>query len=145
MASSSSYAKTPAATMRLAFPTPSEPSLGNPNLFIHNNYLQYFCKCAQTHTSPISKKMNVLYVAIDPTLYSHYSGGKTYPNADYPFPPEIADVSSYSGCANNNNRANVKVTHAMALKQGNNVINMNSAFINAFLDLVPVAFKQSYT
>jgi hypothetical protein len=33
------------------------------------------CKCAQTHKSPISKKMNLLYVAIDPTLYRHYSGG----------------------------------------------------------------------
>jgi hypothetical protein len=32
----------------------------------------------------------------------------------------------------------------MALKQCNNVINMNSALINAFLDLVLVAFKQSY-
>jgi hypothetical protein len=32
----------------------------------------------------------------------------------------------------------------MTLKQCNNVINMNSALINAFLDLVLVAFKQSY-
>ncbi len=38
-------------------------------------------------------------------------------------------------------RANVKVTHGMALKQCNNVINMNTALIYDFLDLVPVTFK----
>jgi hypothetical protein len=59
--------------MRLAFPTPPKSSLGTPNLFFLNDLLQYLCKCAQTHKSPISKKMNLLYVAINPTLYGHYS------------------------------------------------------------------------
>jgi hypothetical protein len=144
MASSSSYAETPAATMRLAFPTPPKSSLGTSNLFVLNDLLQYLCKCAQTHKSPISKKMNLLYVAINPTLYSHYSGGEAYPDADYPFPPEVTDVPNYIGCTNTNNRANIKVTHGMALKQCNDIINMNSALIDTFLDLVPVAFKQSH-
>ena len=87
MASSSSYMETPAATMRLAFPTPPKLSLGTPNLFVLNNLLQYLSKCAQTHKSPISKKMNLLYVAINPTLYGHYFGGKAYPDAVYPFSP----------------------------------------------------------
>ena len=34
--------------------------------------------------------------------------------------------------------------HAMAQKRGNNVINVNTALINAFLDFIPVVFKQSY-
>ncbi len=130
--------------MRLAFPTPPESSLGTPNLFVLNNLLQYLCKCAQTHKSPVSKKMNLLYVAIDSTLYGRYSSGKAYPNADYPFSTEVTDVPNYSECTNINNRVNVKVTHGMGLKLHNNVINMNSALINTFLDLVPVAFKQSY-
>jgi hypothetical protein len=130
--------------MRLAFPTPPESSLVTPNLFVLNDLLQYLCKCAQAHKSPVSKKMNLLYVAIDPTLCSHYSSSKAYPNADYPFPPEIVDVLNYSGCASNNNHANVQVTHSMALKQCNNLINMYSALINAFLNLILVAFKQSY-
>jgi hypothetical protein len=62
--------------MHLAFPTPPEPSLGTPKFFIINNLLQYLCKCAQTHKFSISKKMNLLYVAIDLTLYEHYSGGE---------------------------------------------------------------------
>ncbi len=88
--------------------------------------------------------MNLLYVAIDPTLYGHYSGSKAYPDADYPFPLKVADVPYYSGCTGTNDHAIIKVTHSMALKQCNNVINMNSALINAFLDFVPVAFKKSY-
>ncbi len=82
MASSSSYVETLATTMRLAFPTPPELSLGTPNFFVLNNLLQYLCKCAQKHKSPISKKMYLLYLAIDSTLYDHYSGSKAYPNVD---------------------------------------------------------------
>jgi hypothetical protein len=145
MASSSAYAETPTATTRLAFPTPPESSLGTPNHFVLNNLLQYLCnKCAQTHKSPISKKMTLLYVAINPTLYGHYSGGKAYPNADYPFPTKVADIPNYSGCTDTNDLANVKVTHCMVLKQQNDIINMNSTLIDAFLNLVLVAFKQSY-
>jgi hypothetical protein len=34
----------------------------------------------------ISKKMNLLYMAVDPSLYTHsYSAGKAYPHAMYPF------------------------------------------------------------
>jgi hypothetical protein len=130
--------------MHLAFPTPPKSSLGTPNLFVLNDLLQYLCKCAQTNKSPISKKMNLLYLAIDPTFYGHYSGGEAYPIADYPFPTQVADVPNYSGCTDTNNCTNVKVTHSMALKQRNDVINMNSTLIDAFLNLVPVAFKQSY-
>jgi hypothetical protein len=144
MASSSFFAETPAATMHLAFPTPPKSSLGSPNLFILNNLLQYLCKCAQTHRSPISKKLNILYVAINPTLYGNCLGGEAYPNVDYPFPPETADLPNYSGCNETKDHANVKVTDGMALKQYNNIINMNPALIDTFLDLVPVAFKQSY-
>jgi hypothetical protein len=88
--------------------------------------------------------MNLLYFAIDPTLYGLYSGGKAYPDVDYPFPLKVAGVPNYSGCTNTTDCTNVKVTNGMALKQCNNVINMNTALINTFLDLIPVAFKQSY-
>jgi hypothetical protein len=69
------YSETPAANMRLAFPTLPEPSLGIPNHFILNSLLQYLCKCAQRHKSTIPKKMNILYVAIDP---SHAHGNNLY-------------------------------------------------------------------
>ena len=130
--------------MRLAFPKPPDPSLGTPILFVLNDLLQYMCKCAQMHKSPFSKKMNFLYVAIHPTLYTHYAGGEAYPINDYPFPPEVNDVPDYTGAIDSNDRVAIKTTHTMALKKQNNVINMNTALIDAFLDLIPIAFKQSY-
>ena len=38
------------------------------------------------HKSPISKKTNLLYVAIDNTLYAHYAGAEAYPAGDNPSP-----------------------------------------------------------
>ncbi len=40
---------------------------------------------------------------------------------------------NYRGYTDTNDRTNVKVTHGMALKQRNNVINLNSTLANAFL------------
>ncbi len=77
--SAHAYTETSSATMCTGFPTPPEPTLGAPTLFIMNNVLQYICKCAQTHKSTISKKMNLLYLAVDPSLYTYYSAGKVYP------------------------------------------------------------------
>ncbi len=88
--------------------------------------------------------MNLLYVAIDDTLYAHYAGGEVHPDDDYPFPDEPADVPDYTGAINVNAHAAIKTTHAMAQKRHNDVINMNTALIDAFLDLIPVVFKQSY-
>jgi hypothetical protein len=130
--------------MPLAFPKPHDLSLGTPTLFVLNNLLQYMCKCAQTHKSPISKKINLLYDAIDPTLYAHYASDEAYPIKDYPFPTEVADVPDYTGTVDLNDRTAIKTTHSMAHKRRNNVINMNTALINAFLNLIPVFFKQSY-
>jgi hypothetical protein len=66
--SSTSYTETPAATMQTAFPAPPEATLGTPTLCVLNNLLHYMCKCAQMHKSTISKKMNLLYVAVNPNL-----------------------------------------------------------------------------
>ena len=87
------------------------------------------------------QKRNLLYVAIDPTLYAYYASGEAYPVNDYPFPPKVDDVPDYTGTVDSNERAAIKTTHAMAYKRQNDVINMNTALIDAFLDLIPVAFK----
>jgi hypothetical protein len=76
-------------------------------------------------------------------LYGHYSSSKAYPDADYPFPLIVEDVPNYSGCTDTNNCTNANVTRGMALKQRNNVINMNSTLIDALLNLVPLVIKQS--
>jgi hypothetical protein len=105
------YAETSSATMCAAFPTPPKPTLGAPNLFILKNLLQYIRKCAQTHKSTISKKMSLLYVAVDPGLYTHYSAGEADPANNYPFPDKVDEVPNFSACNNDNNHAAAKITH----------------------------------
>jgi hypothetical protein len=139
-----SYAKTSSATMRAGFPTLPELRLGTPNLFILNDLLQYISKCAQTHKSTISKKMNQLYVAVDPALYTHYLAGKAYPTNQYPFPHDVDEVPNFTTCNNDNNRAAAKIMHAIALKTQNDVVNMNTALIDTLLSLIPTAFKILY-
>jgi len=53
-------------------------------------------------------------------------------------------VPDYTGAADANARAAIKMTHILAQKRCNDVVNMNTALIDAFLDLIPVAFWQSY-
>jgi len=53
-------------------------------------------------------------------------------------------VPDYTGAVDTNARAAIKTTHGMAQKRRNNVVNMNTALIDTFLDLIPVAFRQSY-
>ena len=138
------YAETSSATMRAGFPTLPDATLGAPNLFILNDLLQYICKCAQTHKSTISKKMNLLYVAVDPDLYLHYSAGEAYPDDSYPFPDDVDEVPDFSGCTTDNDRAGAKISHAILLKTRNDVVNMNAALIDTLLGLIPSAFKILY-
>jgi hypothetical protein len=68
------------------------------------------------HKSIISKEMNLLYVAVDPSLYTHISAGKAYPHAVYPFPDKANEVPNFTACTNNNERAAAKIMHAILLK-----------------------------
>jgi hypothetical protein len=142
--SAHAYAETSSATMHAGFSTPLEHTLGAPNLFILNNVLQYICKCTQTHTSTISKKMNLLYVAVYPSLYTHYSAGEVYSQDMYPFPDNVDEVPDFTACTNNIKWAAAKILHTNLLKMRNNIINMNAALINTLLSLIPMAFKLLY-
>jgi hypothetical protein len=142
--SSHAYAETSSATMHTGFPTPPEPTLGAPNIFILNDLLQCICICAQTHKSTISKKMNLLYVAVNPFLYTHYSTGKAYPQDIYPFPHNVNEVPNFTACTNNNERAAANILHAILLKTRNNIINMNTALIDMLLSFILMAFKLLY-
>jgi hypothetical protein len=144
MMSSTSYAETSAATIQATFPASPEATLGTPTLFVLNDLLQYMCKCAQMHKSTISKKMNLLYVTVTPNLYKHYAGSEAYPVDCYPFPANVPNMPDYVGAINSNDHAARKCTHGMAPKKCNDIVNMYTVLINAFLDLIPIAFKQAY-
>jgi hypothetical protein len=83
-------------------------------------------------------------MAVDPTLYTNYSAGKAYPAQQYPFPNDVDEVPNFTTCDDDNDRAAAKITHAIALKTQNGVVNMNTALINTLLSLIPMAFKILY-
>jgi hypothetical protein len=86
----------------------------------------------------------LLYVTVDPGLYTHYSAGEAYPADNYPFPDDVDEVPDSTACNNDNDCAAAKITHVIPLKTLNNVVNMNAALINTPLGLIPNAFKLLY-
>ncbi len=83
--------------------------------------------------------MNLLYMAVDPSLHTHYSAGKAYPQAKYPFPDNVDKVPNFTTCTNDN-----KCTAAILLKIRNNIVSMNAMLINTLLSLILTAFKLLY-
>jgi hypothetical protein len=88
--------------------------------------------------------MNLLYVAVDPGLYTHYSASEVYPSNNYPFPADVDEVPDFRACTTDKDRAAAKITHPILLKTRNDVVNMNIALINTLLSLIPSAFKLLY-
>lgn len=104
--------------MKAAFaaPPPSLSVLGTPNLHNLVEMLIYLARCAQTHKSTISPNMNLLYVAVPPTVYAHYTV-EPYPVGMYPYPPRPTDAPNFVGAHGSNEREARKVTHALETKR----------------------------
>jgi hypothetical protein len=85
--------------------------------------------------------MSLLYVAVDPSLYTHYSTGKAYPQDMYPFPDNVDEVPDFTTCTNDNERTAAKFLHAILLKMRNDIVSMNAMLIDTLLGLIPTAFK----
>jgi hypothetical protein len=83
-------------------------------------------------------------MAVDPSLYTHYSAGKAYPQDMYPFPDNADEVPDLTACTNSNKRAATKKLHGILLKMRNDIVNMNAALIDTLLSLIPTAFKLLY-
>jgi hypothetical protein len=88
--------------------------------------------------------MNLLYVAVDPALYTHYLAGEAYPAGQYSFPNDVDEVPNFTTCNNNNNHAASKIMHTIAPKTRKNVVNMNTTLIDTLLSLISTTFKILY-
>ena len=78
--------------------------------------------------------MNQLYIAMDPSLYTHFSANKVYPYADYPFPNNVDEVPSIATCNNDKEHTAAIITHAILL----------TTLIDTLLSLTPTVFKLLY-
>jgi hypothetical protein len=89
-------------------------------------------------------KMNLLYNAVDLSLYTHYFADKVYPHEVYPFPDNVDEVLNFTACTNKNKYATAKILPMILLKMQNDVVNMNAALIDTLLSLIPMAFRLLY-
>jgi hypothetical protein len=128
--------ETSLTSMKAAFPTTPEPIRGIPTLASLINLMLHMCCCAQTHKTPASTRMNMLFCAASPGLYSFFTTD-TYPASYFLFPTEVDAVPDFSGCTTNNEHETLKSTHALARKTRADIVTMNAALSDVFLAQLP--------
>jgi hypothetical protein len=135
--------ETSLTSMKAAFPTALEPIQGIPTLASLINLMLRMCRCVQTHKMPASTRMNMLFCAASPGLYSHFTT-ETYPASFFPFPTEVDAVPDFSGCTTDNQRETLKSTHALACKTRADIVTMNAALSYVFLSQLPKSVSKTY-
>ncbi len=69
----STLTETSLTSMKAAFPTALELIQVIPTLASRINLMLLMCRCAQTHKTPTSTRMNMLFCAASPGLYSFFT------------------------------------------------------------------------
>jgi hypothetical protein len=129
--------------MKAAFPTAPEPIQGIPTLASLINLMLHMCRCVQTHKTPASTRMNMLFCAASPGLYSFFTT-EAYPASFFSFPTEVDAVPDFSGCTANNAHEMLKLTHALACKTHADFVTMNAALSDVFLSQLPKSICETY-
>jgi hypothetical protein len=135
--------ETSLTSMKAAFPAALDPIQGIPKLASLIDLMLHMCRCLQTQKMPASNKMNVLFCAASPGLYSFFTM-EAYPASFFPFPPEVDAVPNFSTCTSDNERETLKATNARDQKTQADIITMNAALSNVFLANLPKAICETY-
>jgi hypothetical protein len=135
--------ETSLTSMKAVFPTAPKPIQGIPTLKSLIDLMLHMCRCTQTHKTPASTKMNMLFCAVSSGLYSFFTT-ETYPASFFPFPTKVDAVPDFSGCTTNNERETLKSTHALARKMRADIVTMNAAPSDVFLSQLPKSIRKTY-
>jgi hypothetical protein len=99
-------------SMKAAFLAAPEPIHGIPTLASLIDLMFHMCHCSQSQKTPASATMNMLFLAASsPDLYLYFTN-KAHPSNYFPFPKEVDTVPDFSACTSDNERNNLKATHA---------------------------------
>jgi hypothetical protein len=139
----STLIETSLADMKAGFPPAPKPIQRIPNLQSLIDLLFYMCPCSQTHHSPASATMNLLFYAAPKDVYPFLTK-EAYPTAFAPFPPMVPDVPDFSTCTEENKRATARATHALAKKTQADIITMNIALADIFLECLSSQVRASF-
>ncbi len=129
--------------MKGGFPPSPKPIQGIPMLQSLIELIFHLCRCAQTQRSPTSATMNLLFCAA-PCNVNAFLTTEACPDAFAPFPPEVPNVPDYTACVNDNGRATVRATHAWDKKMQADILTMNTALTNIFLEAMSSQVRASF-
>jgi hypothetical protein len=139
----SSLTETSLTSMKATFPAAPDPIQGIPKLASLIDLMLHMCCCSQTQKTPASDKMNMLFCAASPGLYSFFPT-EAYAASFFPFPPEVDAVPNFSTCTSDNERETLKATSACNQKTQADIITMNAALSNIFLANLPKEICKTY-
>jgi hypothetical protein len=139
----SALTETSLTSMKTAFPTAPELVQGIPTLQSLIELMLHMCLCAQTHKTPTSKDMNMLFCATVPDLYAFFTK-EAYPKEFFPFPKEVEEVPDFKNCMDDNQRETLKSTHALAKKTRADIVTMNTTLSDVFLANLPKLICNGY-
>jgi hypothetical protein len=143
----STMTETSLADMKAGFPSAPKPIQGILNLQYLIELLFLLCRCAQTHRSPASTTMNLLFCACPKKVYRLFPANAYLTNFA-PFPPVVDEVPDYTQCTDDNDRAAVHSKHALNKKMRANIVTMNATLTNGFHDALLLqlhtAFQQQH-
>jgi hypothetical protein len=122
----SALKETSLTSMKTVFPTAPEPvqRIQTPQSLIE--LMLHMCRCTQTHKTPASKDMNMLFCAAAPDLYAFFTK-EAYPKEIFSFPKEVEEVPDFKNCTDDNQHETLKLSHAHARKTRADIITMNAA------------------
>jgi hypothetical protein len=107
--------------------------------------LFHLCRCAQTQRSPASVTMNLLFCAAPRDVYVFLTT-EAYPNAFVPFLLKVPDMPDYTVCIDDNGCTMVPTMHPQDKKLQADIVTMNTALANVFLEAmlsqVHASFRQ---
>jgi hypothetical protein len=113
----STLMETSLTSMKAAFPAAPDPIQGTPTLPSLIDLMLHIYRCSQTQKTPASTRMNMLFCAASPGLYSFFTT-KAYPASFFPFPVEVDAIPDFSACTTDNEHETLKATNARDRKKG---------------------------
>jgi hypothetical protein len=139
----STLTETSLTIMKAAFPAAPDLIQGIPTLASLIDLMLHICQCSQTQKTPASARMNMLFCAESPGLYSFFTT-KAYPASFFLFPVEVDAIPDFSACTTDNERKTLKATNARDRKTRADIVTMNAALFDIFLANLPKVTRKTY-
>jgi hypothetical protein len=87
--------------------------------------------------------MNLLFCTAPPDVNAFLTAG-AYPAACVPFPTIVPNVPNYTECTNDTEHTTVKATHAIDKKTQLDIVTMNTALADIFLEALSLQVCASF-